>query len=186
MKTSFRRTAVFLPASLLLLSQAASFAADTKTSSPAPRLREDQIVAFHEARTASRPYDAAPGRAPGRGGRGERGADGDPRRRMPLFLLCRCVGCGGFWGSRPRHPCCWRGHLLGLFRLLCLAITAQLTFCHHISPDLPVTESGRRNYDFVRIPACCRGLFSIQAQAQSRPGRRQLCLPACLNAISGR
>jgi tetratricopeptide (TPR) repeat protein len=58
MNTNLRYSALFLPASLILLSQAASFAAETKNGSAAPRRREDQVVAFHAARTASRPYDA--------------------------------------------------------------------------------------------------------------------------------
>jgi tetratricopeptide (TPR) repeat protein len=58
MKTNVRRIALFLSASLLLLLQAAAFAAESKSVAPTRRLREDQIVAFHEARTASRPYDA--------------------------------------------------------------------------------------------------------------------------------
>jgi len=58
MKTNLSRLSLFLSASLLLLLQAAAFAAESKSVAPTRRLREDQIVAFHEARTASRPYDA--------------------------------------------------------------------------------------------------------------------------------
>jgi tetratricopeptide (TPR) repeat protein len=58
MKTNLRRLFPFLSASLLLLLQAAAFAAESKSVAPTRRLREDQVVAFHEARTASRPYDA--------------------------------------------------------------------------------------------------------------------------------
>jgi tetratricopeptide (TPR) repeat protein len=45
---------------LLLLASlsVASRAAEVKKSLPAPKLREDQVVAFHEARAASRPDDA--------------------------------------------------------------------------------------------------------------------------------
>jgi hypothetical protein len=102
-------------------------------------LRDKSSGRDEMGRPLANPYGTGTGGARGRG----RSGDADQGRvlRCWLFLLRWRVGRGGLRGCRPGQIRCRRGYLFGLFRLFCLAIAAQLTLCHGVSPITSTAEA---------------------------------------------